>query len=114
MWASTQEQMTDETLFYQDIAKLDADLNDDQRAQLDILFHQYGAAEHYREMVEPSAPNPDEEQRDQDAAMRAFAIYQSVPESDWDLVYDILGPLKPRFDKAMEKVMRRFESLGIV
>lgn len=106
--------MSTNDLFYQQIASLHADLSQDQHARLDVFLQQYGALQHYKEMVAPAIPNPDEEQRDQDSAMRAFVIYELVPEKDWDEFFKILGPdLEPRFDEAMEKVKARFAALGL-
>lgn len=104
--------MSNDDLFYRQIASLDADLSIDQQVRLDVFLEQCGALEHYKEMVDPAEPNPDEAHRDQDSAMRAFVIYESVPENDWDEFFAILGPdLKSRFDEAMEKVKARFRGL---
>lgn len=104
--------MSTDDLFYKQIASLDADLSQDQHTRLDVFLAECGALDHYKEMVAPSQPNPSEEQRDQDAAMRAFVIYELVPENDWDKFFTILGPqLQPRFAAAMEKVRDRFKGL---
>lgn len=107
----THDEKTMSDLFYKQISALNKALTKDQKAMLYAFLNLQGALEHYREMVAPSEPNPDESQRDQDAAMRAFCVFQCIPENEWQMFFNIIGDLKPRFDAAMEKVKERFAGI---